>query len=613
MPAASFEYAMKLGRNGRWADAEHACLDVLAREPNHVGALLLAGESALRMGKLQVAAQRLLAAAGAGPHGPEEALQPFVRALAIEPQRAELHHWHGELLQKLGRWDEAIGAFRRASQIDPRQPGTQFCLGEVLVRRGVLDAAAAAFRAVIRLIGETPGYTSFLAKAYGGLGWALHLNGEHDGAIDAIRRSLTLAPNPGTHSELIYDLQYWPAADAEAILREALEWDRLYASPLGASVAPHKNDPNPERRLRIGYVSGDFRAHTHRFFVPPVFEGHDRKNFEIIAYSNVTTPDDVTAWMRSRADSWRDISGMDDESAARRIRKDRVDILVDLTMHTNFARLLTFARKPAPIQVCWLGYPGTTGLRAIDYRVTDPHLDPTELDGDAYDRAYREKPIRLADTFWCYRPLYPSEEVGPLPARTAGHVTFGCLGKFAKVNDGVLDLWARVLRDKPGSRCLLRVLSEGARQRVREHLGHADVSPDRVEFVGDEPLPGFLANYRRIDIGLDTLPYGGHTGSLESFYMGVPVVTQVGRTAVGRAGLGFARNLGLEELVASNADEYVRIASGLARDVDKLAELRAGLRARMLASPLMDEARFVRQLENGYREAWRRWCVGSRQ
>jgi tetratricopeptide (TPR) repeat protein len=613
MPRASFEQAVGWLREGRWLDAERACLDVLTRDPRHAGAMLGAGEAALRTGKLQVAAQRLLeGAAAGGPQAVQGVLDAFDRALAAEPGRADLHHWHGEVLESLGRVDEAIAAFRRGIDIDAEQPGTYFCLGEALMRRAVPDEAVAAYRAVIRLVGERKGYSGFLARAYAGLGFALLVNGEPDDAIDAFRRALTLEPTPARHGQVVFHLQYSPVADAEAILREAREWDRAYAAPLRPTDLHHRNDRSPERRLRIGYVSSDFRVHTHNNFLPPLFERHDRERFEILAYSNVAVPDDVTARVRARADRWCDISNLDDVAAARRIREDAVDVLVDLTMHTGGERLRVFARKPAPVQVCWLAYPGTTGVAAIDYRVTDPHLDPPENDGEVYDRAYVERPLRLADTFWCYRPQLPSAEVGPLPAREAGCVTFGCMNNFAKVTGGVLDLWARVLSEVEGSRCLLLVPSREARRRVHRRMSRAGVDPDRVEFVGRQPLPEFLANYRRIDIGLDTLPYGGHTTSLEAFYMGVPVVTQVGRTIVGRAGLGFATNLGLPELVASTEDDYVRIAAELARDLDRLAEMRVGLRARMQASPLMDEARFVEQIECAYRDAWRRWCATAR-
>ncbi|MGH7436796.1 MAG: tetratricopeptide repeat protein, partial [Polyangiaceae bacterium] len=370
---------------------------------------------------------------------------------------------------------------------------------------------------------------------------------------------------------------------------------------------PHPSEPAPDRRLRVGYVSGDLREHAVASFLPPVFEHHDRAGFEVTAYSNVSKPDGFTEWFRSHADRWRDITGLDDEAAGRQVRDDGIDLLVDLTMHTGGARQLLFARKPAPVQVCWLAYAGTTGMTAMDYRVTDPHLDPPALDGAGYARAYSERPLRLADTFWCYRPQL-TLPVSPLPARATGRVTFGSCNNFSKIHDGTLKLWARVLDATPGSRCLMVVPSFTAQARVRERFKKLGIDGDRLELVGQKRLPDYLANYHSVDIGLDTVPCAGGTTSLDSFYMGVPVVTLVGRTVAGRAGVCFARNLGMPELVAETADDYVRIATRLASDLPRLEEIRGSLRTRMAASPLMDEPRFVRELEAAFRAAWRAWC-----
>jgi tetratricopeptide (TPR) repeat protein len=554
------------------------------------------------------AVERLVRAAATSEPARERALARFRDAVAAEPRSAELRHWHGVLLEKVGMLDEAILAFQEAHAMDPAQPGTCYCLAEALMRRAVPDEAAAAYRAVIERVGHLLNYTRFTAAAYAGLGFALMMDGEQEAAIAAFRKSVGAVPDPERHAQLVFYMQYLPGADAETILREAREWDRRYASGVAPIGSAFKGSRVPDRRLRIGYVSNDFRDHSHVNFLPPVLERHDREQVEVTCYSNVPKPDSFTAAMKASADRWRDISGLDDHKAAALVREDAIDVLVDLTMHTTRGRQLLFARRPAPVQVCWLAYPGTTGVRGMDYRVTDPHLDPPARDGDAYDRAYAEAPLRLADTFWCYRPRCPELEVGPLPARTAGHVTFGCFNNFAKVHDGVLALWAEVLRAAEGARCLLLVPSRASRRRVHEAFAARGVDPDRVEFLGRQPLRDLVAQYRRVDIALDTVPYGGHTTSLEALYMGVPVVTLVGSTIVGRAGLCFARNLGLPGLAALTPEEYVRVAVELADDLDRLEVLRNTLRATMTASPLMDEVRFVRELEQGYRTAWQRWC-----
>ena len=273
-------------------------------------------------------------------------------------------------------------------------------------------------------------------------------------------------------------------------------------------------------------------------------------------------------------------------------------------MHMSNGRPLLFARRPAPVQVAYLAYPGTTGLGAVDYRFTDPYLDPPgETDDD-----YVEKSFRLPATFWCYDPLCERPEPNALPAVTEGRVTFGCLNNFCKVSQGTLTLWAQALKALPESRLLLLAPKSEHRGRVLEYLGQDGVEAERIEFVEHRPRNKYLEVYHRIDISLDTLPYNGHTTGLDSLWMGVPVVTRVGRTAVGRAGYSQLSNLGLTELVAWSDDEFVSIVSALAGDLRGLAQLRATLRGRMQASPLMDAPRFARDVEAAFREIWRRCC-----
>jgi predicted O-linked N-acetylglucosamine transferase (SPINDLY family) len=318
----------------------------------------------------------------------------------------------------------------------------------------------------------------------------------------------------------------------------------------------------------------------------------------------VPKPDDWTKSLLGHADRSRHTAEMDASRVAALIREDRIDVMVDLTMHMAGNRLAVFARKPAPVQICWLAYPGTTGLTAMDYRVTDPFLDPPGSDQDCYS----EKPLVLPETFWCYHPLVTEETVSPLPAHRNGYVRFGCLNNFCKVGDEVIALWARVLREVQGSRFLLLARPGEARKRVLAAFEAHGVEASRIEFVGFQGRLQYLGTYRDLDIGLDTFPYNGHTTSLDAMWMGVPVVTLVGSTVVGRAGLCQAMNLGLPELAARTPDEYVETAVRLTRDCDRLAELRAGLRARMERSPLMDAPRFARNLEGAYRTAWRAWC-----
>jgi len=357
--------------------------------------------------------------------------------------------------------------------------------------------------------------------------------------------------------------------------------------------------------LRIGYVSPDFRAHVVGANVLPILKRHDHARFLVYCYSNVKRPDALTPQFQATADAWREIAFRSDQDAADLIRADQIDILVDLTLHTAGNRLAVFARKPAPVQATWAGYPGTTGLDAMDYRVTDPHLDPPGL----FDDCYSEESIRLPDFFLCYEPLESEIGITAPPAVGNGYITFGCLNNFCKVNPLVLKLWARVLRGVAGSRLTLLAGEGSHRQETVNRLTDEGISRDRVTFVPRRSRAQYLASYHGIDIGLDTIPYNGHTTSLDSTWMGVPVVTLVGSTVVGRSGLSQLTNLGLPELIATSPEQYVQIAVDLAQDWPRLSRLRSTLRERMRASPLMDAPRFTRNLEAAYRQMWRRWCA----
>ena len=314
-------------------------------------------------------------------------------------------------------------------------------------------------------------------------------------------------------------------------------------------------------------------------------------------------------WCRNRCETRSGIGafteGLTDEAAARLVRDDQIDILIDLKLHTSGNRLLVFAQKPAPVQVTWLGYPGTTGLDTIDYRITDPYLDPKGVDEDKN----WERPIRLPETFWCYDPLTTEPAVNAPPCLETGFVTFGCLNSFNKVNEQVLQLWARVLNSVDRSRLIILCPEGNHRQPLLDLLQRDGIDPLRIELITRRPRPQYLELYHRIDVGLDTFPYNGHTTSLDSFWMGVPVLTLVGKTSVGRAGVSQLTNLGLPELIAHAPEQYVRIAADLAKDLPRLAELRRTLRPRMQASPLMDAPRFARNVEAAYRQMWRNWCL----
>jgi protein O-GlcNAc transferase len=514
---------------------------------------------------------------------------------------AELFAALGATLRSGGAADHAAAWYRAALKCNPRDAYAHTALGALHVDAGRFDEAIVDFRRALEIDEK-------FHPARGYLDTALEETGRHD-ELEAVHRdAVALRPDdPDAHSVLLFNMQFRPNVSASDILTEARAWNARHARPLAARALPHQNDRSPERRLRIGYVSPDFKDHAMSRFTIPLLRSHDHRQFEIFCYSSSNERSKETTLIRRAADVWREVSALDDAILCEVIRRDRIDILVDLTMHLFGSRLLAFARRPAPVQICWLAYPGTTGLETMDYRLSDPYLDPAGEE----TQVYSEETIRLPDSFWCYDPLTAVPEVSPLPALTAGRISFGSLNHFRKVNDGVLGLWARVLNAVPQSRLVLVAPEGSARGRLHSFFEAAGVTRDRIEFVGRCARLDYLARYREIDICLDTFPYNGQTTSLDASWMGVPTVTLVGDTVVGRAGVCQAMNLGLPELIATTQDDYVRAASSLARDLEQLSALRRTLRTRLQQSPLMDAPRFARNLEAVYRDVWRRFCAKS--
>ncbi len=531
----------------------------------------------------------------------DEAIESHRQAIRLKPDIAEMHSILARALKSAGRLDEAVAAYREAIRLERNDGVAHANLGGVQNLMGQFDDALASLRQAVRLRPD-------LARAYNNLASTLRDTGRLDEAIDSYRQAIQLKPDyAAAHSNLIYTLQFHPGYDASLIHEELSRWNQQRAQPLRKLVGPHTNNRDPNRRLRIGYVSADFYDHASAFFLSPLFRHHDREQFELFCYAEVPQTRIVPQQMRDEVQHWRFTEGLTDEAAARLIRDDQIDILVDLKVHTSGNRLLVFAQKPAPVQATWLGYPGTTGLDTIDYRITDPYLDPPGLEDDKNS----ERPILLPETFWCYDPLATAPVVNPPPCLETGFVTFGCLNSFNKINEQVLQLWARVLKSVDRSRLIILCPEGSHRQPLMDLMQREGVNPDRIELIARRPRPQYLEVYHRIDVGLDTFPYNGHTTSLDSFWMGVPVLTLVGKTSVGRAGMSQLTNLGLPELIAHTPEQCVRIAADLANDLPRLAELRRTLRPRMRASPLMDAPRFARNIEAAYREIWRKWCEGG--
>ncbi len=576
----TFALALRHHQSGRLAEAERGYREILHVQPGHADSLHLLGVLALQTGN------------------PEPALELIQRAVALRPDGAVYRNNLGQVLERLGRIEDAARAYEAAIELDPLDAEPVNNLGRLLERQERLADAETHYRRAIKL-------NSQYAEPQINLGNVLKDRGELDGAIAAYLRATELRPDLSVlHSNLLLTLHYHPDYSPADIAHEHRQWAERHAVPLAAAQHPHKNDPKPERRLRIAYMSPDFREHPVARFILPLLENHDREQFEMFAYHDIARQDEVTKLIRKHVDQWRDIADLTDELVADRIRTDGIDILVDLTAHSGRNRLLVFARKPAPVQLTYLAYCSTTGVDAIDYRLTDRFLDPPEEDTSHYS----ERSIRLPDCYWCYsRPPLPADRL-PSSERRTGPPTFGCLNNFAKVTDPTLELWMKLLQRVPESRLLLYARSEQHRERVRRFMQRANVAESRVAFVGRQPFEDYLETYRDIDVALDPIPFGGGTTTCDALWMGAPVVTLAGRTAVSRGGSSILSNIGLDDLVCRNEEQYLDLAASLIGDGKRLAALRRELRSRLEGSAVMDSARFARGVEAAFREMWRKWC-----
>jgi predicted O-linked N-acetylglucosamine transferase (SPINDLY family) len=463
--------------------------------------------------------------------------------------------------------DEAIEAACRAQALIPDSPDALVALGNAFREAGRASEALAAYRKALALTQTHP----------------------------ASLKSQFVAVN-----NLLFTLLFDPDQNRASIGAEHTRWIDQIVRPKMLQFVEHPNDCDPGRRLRIGYVSPDFSQSPIGRFMLPLLANHDHRAFEICCYSDIRRPDAMTERLRASADLWRDTRACSDEQFVELVRRDAVDILVDLSLHTRGNRLLAFAPKPAPVQVSYLAYAGTTGLPAMDYRLTDPYLDPPELP----DSCYSEKSVRLPNCFWCYQPISERVPVNEPPASANGFVTFGCLNNYCKVNPLTFSNWCRLLKQVRESRLMLFGEPGEHRQRAWQHLEQEGVDPRRLSFTGLVPAEEYLRQYQQIDIALDPFPYGGGTTTFDALWMGVPVVSLVGETAVSRAGLSILSNLRLAELTAMSWEEYPDKAAALATDRARLALLRSTLRQRMQSSPLMDGPRFARDVEAAFRQMW---------
>lgn len=523
----------------------------------------------------------------------EECCREIIR---IDPHSHEAHFHLGSALLFQNKRSDATAAFQAALRLNPHHAATHVALAMLS------DSLDAAFEHFSRAAQLDPSHV----EAHNGTGSALVSFGQIEEAVARLQHCLKLRPGDHRiHSSMLFAMNYSSAYDAASVFGEHVRWGKVHSLP---AASRHKNTPDPERRLRIGYVSPDLCEHSVAYFFEPLLANHDPARIETFCYADVAQADATTSRLQSLAANWRATHGTGDHELAQCIRADKIDILVDLAGHTSNNRLRVFSARPAPVQVSYLGYPNTTGLAAMDYRLTDEVADPP---GQS-DACHTETLVRLPHGFLCYRAPADAPPVAELPRSRRGHITFGSFNNLSKVAPEVVSLWAELLQQTPGSRLVLKhnaLSSRYAQERYVKLFADKGIGPDRIELRGrDQTVTQHLGAYNDIDIALDTFPYHGTTTTCEALFMGVPVVTLAGQAHATRVGVSLLGRIGAEDLVAQTRQDYVRLASRLAQDPDELARRRAGLREQMSSSTLCDGRRFAQDVEAAYREMWKKWC-----
>jgi len=573
----------------------------------------------------------------------DEARTFFSKAEKLRPDLPVFANNHGTLLLKMFHLDDAILALERAVLLDPTYCDAWVNLGVAHFMCGHYEEAVDAYRKVIlQQPDNTFAHYSLgvalieqqdLSEGTAEIERALELNPNNVMAlntlgvalldqhcIDDARAAMKTAAESDTMSAPVYASNYLftslysPDVDDQQIFEEHSAFGKRFTSNTPDRNYPHLNDSNPDRKLKLAYLSPDFRSHSVAFFIEPLLEKHDRNAFEIILYSNTTRQDVVTQAMQGAADVWVETAGLTDQNLVERIRADRVDILVDLGGHTSGNRLVACGQKPVPIQIQYLGYPNTSGVQAMDYRLSDERADPT---GEAKVFC-TETIIRLPDCFHCYRPTSRAPEPASAPHVERGFVTFGSFNVLPKLNTEVVNAWSEILTQVPNSRLYLKckqLKTESVRDRVMGYFVDRGIDKSRIDMDAFMPsIQEHLNQYARIDLALDTFPYNGTTTTCEALWMGVPVLSVNGTRHTGRVGLSLLHAAGLsEEFIAKDLKTYIQKAVSWGHSPQRLAEVRSTLRQQLSQSPLRDEIRFTRNLERVYRDLWRQWCEGPQQ
>ncbi|TMH82190.1 MAG: tetratricopeptide repeat protein [Betaproteobacteria bacterium] len=596
-----------------------------------------------------------------------EACEQYRRAVVAAPGYARAHLNLGIGLEAAGDVDAAIRSYEAALAIDPRDPYANYNLGKVLCQRRELGRAeplirtaldckpefpeaqvvlsnlyesrgdlAAAESALESALKQRPDWAGVLFN-YAGVLWKLDRLSE---AETALRRAIAIDPGlvPAygllglvlrglaripeavevlgaarkldperfdIESTLLFMLTCWDEISSDALFASHKDFGARLESVVARRFEPFGNSRDPERRLRVGYVSGDFYSHPVSLFAIPLFERHDRSTCEVFCYSTGAKADEVTEKVRARADVWRDVASMSDTGLAETINRDGIDILVDLSGHSGTFRIVVFAQQPAPVQVTWLGYLNTTGLTRIQYRLCDRHTDPPGVT----DRFHTETLVRLPRSQWCYRQMVSIDCAEAPPFARNGFITFGSFNNALKLSQSTRRLWAEILTRLPDSRLVFAGIPKGpVRDGLIRAFERAGIAADRLAIFPRLALPEYHRLFNTVDLALDATPYSGGTTTCDTLWMGVPVITLRGTRSVSRSAASILATVGLSDWIAESPEDYVRLAVKYAGDRAVITELRQTLRERMRASPLMDELQFARDVEDAYRRMWRAWC-----
>lgn len=578
---ANFLKGLILGKTGNLEGAAESLRRATTINPRHVLAYFNLGNVLTNLGEIK------------------QAISAYSRALKLEPGKPEIINVLARSQVSIGHFKEAIGLYKRNLKLQPHNPDVNGNIASSYFLNGELENASKYYRLALEQQKN--------ASYYDGLGATLCQQGKYSEAIDAHHEALKLQPdNARFHSNLLLSMNYLPVEKQGNILQEHKAWEKMHQVNL-EQTQKYKNIIDIDRRLRIAYVSPDLRAHSVAYFLEPLLENHNKEVVEIYCYACMPHHDETTDRLKNVADYWRDISGLNDRQAITMIAQDKIDILIDLSGHTARNRLAVFSAKPAPVQVTWLGYPATTGLEAIDYRITDELADPA-----GNEIFCTEKLIHLPGCFLCYKPPANSPPVTPCPFEENGFVTFGSFNNLAKINEDVIKLWSELMNAVQDSRLLIKnpsLTDSATAQRYFALFTKYGVSSDRVELMGLAPtMEDHLNTYRLVDIALDTFPYNGTTTTCEALHMGVPVITLSGELHANCVGESLLTTLGQEELVAKTTEEYVAIAKDLAENSVRVSDYRNTLRTCMHNSSLCDGQAFAHKMEQAYRVMWREYC-----